>query len=322
LFFASIVSQSKTHQIFVVYLERNMQKHTTQAPPTQSFYRRYIEPNQRTLRALGALAFIIASWLAIVQTSHITLNFYALAALLLGTCISVLLIHGLSAGRDTISYVTKLKHYQPPDLALEIAKLTSYSKLWFRKQFQIVDGELEKLDDPFMRRGLQAIRDQEALDDTMNMLHWKISQQRDQDNKRISVMQSLSQQLPVFSILVALLVLLGGLQGELSLQGFSGIISEAILCVASALLLNQWLVKPLIMQCERIRDASTKRLQLIADGIALVHQQRTPSIVFDTLINCIQDTPIIRQKKPEHRSASVQALIQQSRKQPRRSNAA
>lgn len=196
--------------------------------------------------------------------------------------------------RDALAAFKQAKVLTEPvafNPAADIERLVGFSKLWFRKQFSQIDEQLEQLnEDPFMQRGLQMVRDRQPYEDVMATLNWKISQYRARETAVINIFRSMSTFAPAFGMVGSLVGLVNMLQGvnATNLSGMTADMAIALITTFYGLLLANLVFKPIATKLEQRRNLKTIQLSMIAEGIAMLHQQRTPSAMQDTLFNFIQ----------------------------------
>lgn len=172
----------------------------------------------------------------------------------------------------------------------DINTLVAFSKLWFRHQYKQIDSELEQLNNGFMQKGLQMVRDRQSHEDVMAMLNWKISQYRSSETAVINIFRSMATFAPAFGMvgsLVGLVNMLQGMEGG-EIASVTSDMAIALITTFYGLLMSNLIFKPIATKLEQRRNAKTMQLSMIAEGIALIQQQRTPSVIQDTLNSFIQ----------------------------------
>ena len=176
------------------------------------------------------------------------------------------------------------------DMTDDVNRILHFSKLWFRHQYTQVDAELDKLDDRFLQKGLQMVRDRQSSDDVMALLNWKIAQTRSQETAVINVFRSMATFAPVFGMVGSLVGLVNMLQ--VIEQGVLGAASSdlalALVTTFYGLLLANLVFKPMITRLEQRRNLKIVQLTMVAEGIALIQQQRTPAAIRDILMTYVQ----------------------------------
>jgi len=198
---------------------------------------------------------------------------------------------------------------EPLELNLDkdINKLVGLSKLWFRNQYQHIDLEIERTEDPFMRKGLQMVRDRQPYEDVMAILNWKLSQYRSRETGVINIFRSMGTFAPAFGMvgsLVGLVNMLQGVDGG-EIGAMTGDMAIALITTFYGLLLSNLVFKPIATKLEQRRNLRTIQLSMIAEGIAMIQQGRTPSAIMDTLNTFVQD----QQMKAEAVSSDNKPLM-------------
>lgn len=182
---------------------------------------------------------------------------------------------------------------QPVELNMQTdaSRLVMFSRLWFRNQYRAIDEEVDKLDDPFMQRGLQMIRDKQSLEDIMAALNWKISQDRAKESGVINIFKSMATFAPAFGMVGSLIGLVNMLQSmeQGIVASVTADMAIALVTTFYGLLLANLVFKPIATKLEQRRHLKTVRLSMIAEGIAMIHQNKTPSLVQDNLLSYMQE---------------------------------
>jgi len=192
----------------------------------------------------------------------------------------------------------------------EVNKILHFSKLGFRQQFDQLDNDIGRLRDPFLQRGLQMVRDQDSMEDIMSFLNWKISQYRAKEASVINLFRSMATFAPAFGMVGSLLGLVNMLQG-LEAGGLASVTSDMAIALVTTfygLLLANLVFKPIANKLEQRRNQHVLALSLLSEGIALAHQNKTPSVVRDTLMSFVQEQDnemppkMVSGKKPVQKS--------------------
>lgn len=173
----------------------------------------------------------------------------------------------------------------------EVNKILHFSKLGFRQQFEQLDNDIARLRDSFLQRGLQMVRDENSMEDIMTFLNWKISQYRAKEASVINLFRSMATFAPAFGMIGSLLGLVNMLQG-LEGGGLASVTADMAIALVTTfygLLLANLVFKPIASKLEQRRNQHVLALSLLSEGIALIHQNRTPSVVRDTLMSFLQD---------------------------------
>ena len=261
--------------------------------------------------AVAGLAFLI---LAVVLSADDPMAFINLPGLLivLGGIVTAVLVstpikEALAALKEAKVVIDPLE----PNLEGEINKVLYFSKLWFRQQFDQIDADIARLKDPILQRGLQMVRDEQPIEDIRSFLNWKLAQYRAKESRVINLYRSMATFAPAFGMVGSLLGLVNMLHGieNGSLAAVSSDMAIALVTTFYGLLLANLVFKPIASKLERRRSQRILQLSLLCEGVALIHQNRTPSVVLDTLMGFIQEQD---NALPTEKAASSQSSAQSS----------
>jgi len=217
-----------------------------------------------------------------------------------GTLTAVLVSYPLKDIIPALKQARVITAPQHANLYEDIKRILHFSSLWFRQRFEQIDADLEKLDDTYLQQGLQMVRDRQSNEDVMSYLNWKISQMRAKETAVINIFRSMATFAPAFGMVGSLVGLVNMLQ-EIEQGGLSSISADMAIALVTTfygLLLANLLFKPIATKLEQRRNHKVIQLTMIAEGIALIQQQRTPSTIRDILMNFIQDQTAENKKNP------------------------
>lgn len=243
---------------------------------------------------VGVITGILFLALAIGFSANDPLAFINLPGLLIvigGTVTAILVSFSTKEAIAAMKQAKVVMENNEVHLQKDAARLISFSRLWFRKQYRQIDTEIENLDDPFMQRGLQMIRDKHSLDDILAALNWKISQQRAKETGVISVFKSMATFAPAFGMVGSLIGLVNMLQGleQSAIASVTSDMAIALVTTFYGLLLANLVFKPIATKLEQRRHIRTVRLTMIAEGVAMIYQNRTPSSLQEFLLGFMEE---------------------------------
>ena len=116
----------------------------------------------------GVITGVLFLVLAIGFSANNPMAFLNISGLLIvfgGTLTAILVSYPL---KEVIPALKQAKVVAAPhniDIQQDIKQILHFSSLWFRQRFAQIDADLEKLNDHFLKRGLQMVRDRESHED-------------------------------------------------------------------------------------------------------------------------------------------------------------
>jgi chemotaxis protein MotA len=233
-----------------------------------------------TIIALGALSY--ASVSQIPQTV-VWLSLSSLI-LILGFCVLALLsTFSWSQLASTAQRSKQLFSTPPQHSQADIFELVGFSKLWFRKQFALIDREMANIRNPLTKQGLQGIRDGQQLEDLKAVLTWQARQHLKASLDAIKIYSSLSTYAPAMGALVALMHVAAILSNQPQTSDVYQAISAGLLCMIYGLVLAHFVFKPFTHKLENAYQTQAHEQSLILEGVALIYNKRTPAVVRSNL---------------------------------------
>ncbi len=249
--------------------------------------------------ALGMLIGLSCLLLAIFFAADDPSAFLNLPGFLIvagGTLAAIAASYPLRQIKEGLVQLMHLRKHQELDLPMEIARLVSFSRYWFRHQYREIDHELETLKDPFLRHGLQMIRDQQNQEDILTFLNWRIAQYRTRMAESINLFRAMATYAPAFGMVGSLVGLVNMLK-DVETGGFESMTADMAIALVTTfygLMLANLLFKPIATKLEQKRQTETLRLSLLAEGMTLINQGRTPGTIQDTLFNMVREADVIQ----------------------------
>lgn len=258
-------------------------------------------PYPHMMTAFAGLVFLLVTIAFAAEDVSMFINLPGFLIVIGGSLAALAASYPLRQLKDALQQIGQLKSPNKPDMQQEIEQLVLFSRLWFRHQYQQIDLELEKLKDPFTRHGLQMVRDQQALEDVLTYLNWRIAQYRSKAAERIKPIQSLATFAPAFGMIGTVIGLANMLNG-IHQNELAALTSDMVLALSATLyglILANLVFKPMAAKLEQIRQEETTRLGVLAEGIALIAQGRTPGLIQDTLSHLIHEPQVKADQPPE-----------------------
>lgn len=246
---------------------------------------------------LGVIAGILFLILAVGLSADDPLAFINLPGLLIvfgGTITAMLVSFPYSEILAALKQGRIVAEPLDRDFTKEANQILHFATLWFRKQFGMIDRDLEKLDNQFLKKGLQMVRDKQSHDDIMALLNWSISQIRAKESAVINIYRSMATFAPAFGMVGSLVGLVNMLQTieTGNLTAVSSDMGIALVTTFYGLLLANLVFKPIATKLEQRRHLKIIQLTMMAEGVALIQQQRTPSAIRDVLMSFMAEQEV------------------------------
>jgi hypothetical protein len=204
------------------------------------------------------------------------LSILGIATLLLLSCLLIVINHSWASLKALPATLKRdLKEPESNEQSI-IVQVVGFSKLWFRKQFALIDKELATMDKSLMRTGLIAAREEYSEEDATQTLSWQIESTRQQRQKTIAMIEGVNSNLLPVALLVSVCTLI--IQFSADSTESAGIIGmPALIALAFALLLNTLVLKTLSLKLWAMLELEDHTLRLSAEGLIMILQHKTPA---------------------------------------------
>ena len=269
----------------------------------------------RTVVLLALAVFVLVLALSTLEPLRF-LNLPGLLLIVLGTSAGVLLSHSFSDCIAAFRQAFPIKKAEHADVANDANIILHFAQLWFRNQYSLIDRDLSKLDRPFLKKGLQMIRDRQASDDILSLLNWQISQVNRNEGRYSEVFRSMVGLAPALGIagtVVALLNMVYMLEQGAAVHEAASMMGFALVSTFYGLILANFVFKPIVTRLEARRIKEVQHITLLAEGIILIHERRTPALIRDTMMTYIESmaasSPLQKEKKSSKRGEKKPMLL-------------
>ncbi len=176
----------------------------------------------------------------------------------------------------------------------DIARIIDIARVYHGSDIQAAEKAIAKLDNPFLRLGLQFAVDGTPTDDIMHILSWRIQKLSEREAAEAKLFRMLAAFAPAFGMLgtlVGLIGMLGGLgSGDLELIGRD--MSVALITTVYGLMLANMVFKPIAIRMEQRTARRVQMMNVLLEGVILLRLGRGPTVIGDqmrTLIETYRD---------------------------------
>lgn len=242
--------------------------------------------NPSTMLGMVGGILLLGSAIAVTaKDATIFLNLPGLVVVLGGTLAAALisfpLLDVIRAFRASIIVFRNERLYAKDD----IKEIVLIASLWRANELARVEDELTRINNPFLRTGIQLVIDGTPVQDINGLLRWRIAQLRSKERAEAQVFRNMGAYAPAFGMIGTLLGLVNMLH-EMGSGGFDDVglnMAVALITTFYGILLANLVFKPVAVKLERRTDERVTLLQMVMEGVSLITQQRSPTFIRETL---------------------------------------
>lgn len=255
---------------------------------------RFLETRKSTLLGLlGGLLMLVIAALFSHQHLDVLFNLPGLLMVLGGTLAATLVSRPVG---DVVRVAKSLRTLLRDDEVNPDTELKQLLEVahWYRNgNLNAAERTLEQVRDPLLRSGAQMVLDREPLDEIIKIMQWRVSGARSREQSDIQILRTMASFAPAFGMLGTLL----GLTQILGNLGHAGIgqigagMSFALVTTLYGIVLANMIFKPLAMKMDRRAQQRAVIMNVILEGIVLLHERRHPLMIQETLDACMVQQP-------------------------------
>lgn len=189
----------------------------------------------------------------------------------------------------------------------DLEDLVDISRVWLQGDIRAVEKRLEPVSNPFLRNGVQMVIDNVPEQDILDLLQWRIARMKAKEQAEAQLFRVMAGFAPAFGMLgtlvglVNLLFLLG--DGDMTAIGRQ--MALALMTTFYGVLLANLVFKPVAVKLERRTEQRLILLNTVMQGISMMSQGRSPSMMRETLNAFVAE---VRDEIIDHTSAKQEAV--------------
>lgn len=253
------------------------------------------------------------------------LTISSIAALFVLSALLVVLNHTWAATKQSFSNIKSDARALEESHLSTIIQMVAFSKLWFRKQFNIIDAELQTMEKGVLRSGLVAVREEYSANETGSLLNWQIEQAVQGRKERLAILETLSSNIlyVAFFIAFSAIAINAHWVAEAGVSGAT-LATPGLITIITALALLTFAIKPLAQRLEKNLKTYSEHLTLCAEGVVMIQDQKTPATIRALLEGMIsglelETKPVDRKHMKQAPETPISRMMQQQkakRRQP------
>ncbi len=167
----------------------------------------------------------------------------------------------------------------------DIEELIAISRLWMKGDVRAVEQALNRVQNPYLRTGVQLVIDLTPEQDILDLMQWRISRLRAREHAEAQLFRVMAGYAPAFGMvgtLVGLINLMFVMEaGDLSIIGPH--MAVALMTTFYGVLLANLIFKPVAVKLERRTEQRVVLMNMIMQGISMMCEKRSPSLMRETL---------------------------------------
>ncbi len=234
---------------------------------------------------LASLLLLFGTVLLTAEQVEVFFNVPGFFIVLLGTTAATLISYPLSEALRTFKLlwiVLSRDEHSTQKLVDEIVKV---SALHMQGQLRKIEDELDTIENPFLRTGIQLVIDHTNADDIINLMEWRIARLQAQEQADAQIFHSMAHFAPAFGMFGTLVGLVNMLftVGINDFQQVGQHMALALMTTLYGVVLANILFKPVALKLERRTEKRVMLMNMALEGVLMLREKRSPSFIKQTL---------------------------------------
>jgi chemotaxis protein MotA len=173
----------------------------------------------------------------------------------------------------------------------DIEELVQISRLWINGDLQAVERELDNVDNPFLRAGVQMVVDLTPEEDILDFMQWRIARLKAREHAEAQLFRVMAGFSPAFGMIGTLVGLINMMfvLGDGDMQAIGMQLAVALMTTFYGILLANLLFKPVAVKLERRTEQRVILMNMVMQGISMMCKKRSPSLMRETLKSFVQN---------------------------------
>lgn len=166
-----------------------------------------------------------------------------------------------------------------------IEQIVRLARIWQQGNIQDMEREIQQIQSPFLRTGIQLVIDHTPNDQLLDLLQWRIARLKAQEMAEAQLFRTMAGFAPAFGMLGTLVGLISLLQimenGDVATIG--PYMAVALMTTLYGILLANLICKPIALKLERRTESRIVAMNLILQGVIMLSEKRGPAQIRETL---------------------------------------
>jgi chemotaxis protein MotA len=232
----------------------------------------------------GALLIILSVYLS-AEDPGVFLNLPGLLIVVGGTIAATFISYPMVELRKVFQSFRLIWHHREHPVDEEIEEIVRVSILLGHGKLSEIENHLYKVNNPFLRTGIQLVIDRTPAEDINAMLKWRVFKLKRKELAEAHVFRSMATYAPAFGMagtllgLVNMLYAMGGADFEIIGRN----LGIALTTTLYGIVLANLLLRPVAIKLERRTEQRVMLMYMVLEGISMLGQHRNPSFIRETL---------------------------------------
>ncbi|WP_077529873.1 motility protein A [Vreelandella utahensis] len=267
---------------------------------------------------LGGLGLFATIFLNAVSDPSLFINLPGLGIVIGGTLAATFISYPIREVLSIFRLIGTVLRNERLYTEDDIEELMRITRLFQTGQMPAVEKELQNVNNPFLRTGIQLAVDLTPEEDVLDLMQWRIARLQAKEHAEAQLFRVMAGFAPAFGMIGTLVGLINMMfqlgSGDMELIGQS--LAVALMTTFYGILLANLVLKPIAVKLERRTEQRMIVMHMVMQGVSMMFRKRRPTLMRETLNSFVADHR--NEIRDGNGSASHQGLFSKMRERFRK----
>ena len=233
----------------------------------------------------GGLALFVTIFLGAVSDPWLFINLPGLGIVIGGTLAATFISYPITEVLSIFRLITTVLRNEKLYTEEDINELIRIARLFQSGQMPAVEKELDNVNNPFLRTGVQLVVDLTPEEDVLELMQWRIARLRAKEHAEAQLFRVMAGFAPAFGMIGTLVGLINMMfvlgDGDMTIIGQN--LAVALMTTFYGILLANLILKPIAVKLERRTEQRMIVMNMIIQGVSMMFRKRRPALMRETL---------------------------------------
>ncbi|WP_295716323.1 MotA/TolQ/ExbB proton channel family protein [uncultured Halovibrio sp.] len=258
---------------------------------------------------LGGLGLFATIFLNAVSDPSLFINLPGLGIVIGGTLAATFISYPIREVLSIFRLIGTVLRNERLYTEDDIEELMRITRLFQTGQMPAVEKELQNVNNPFLRTGIQLAVDLTPEEDVLDLMQWRIARLQAKEHAEAQLFRVMAGFAPAFGMIGTLVGLINMMfqlgSGDMELIGQS--LAVALMTTFYGILLANLVLKPIAVKLERRTEQRMIVMHMVMQGVSMMFRKRRPTLMRETLNSFVADH--INEIRDGNGSSSHQGLF-------------
>lgn len=234
---------------------------------------------------LGGLALFVTIFLGSVSDPWLFVNLPGLGIVIGGTLAATFISYPITEVLSIFRLIGTVLRNEKLYTEEDINELMRISRLFQSGQMPAVDKELNNVNNPFLRTGVQLVVDLTPEKDVLELMQWRIARLKAKEHAEAQLFRVMAGFAPAFGMIGTLVGLINMMfvlgDGDMAMIGQN--LAVALMTTFYGILLANLVLKPIAVKLERRTEQRMIVMNMVIQGVSMMFRKRRPTLMRETL---------------------------------------